>query len=265
MGIQSKLFIIPVIASILILGVLVSSLSIDDAFAKGDGQPKVTICHVDQDTGEKKTITISNKAVDKHKEKHGDEEGPCVDELDGQYRTQTQGGWGTECKGTNPGCYRDANFDDAFGAELLVGDAAKFTGEFTDSEAVKDFLPTGGPDAAFDQDYIDPVFTSAGRFAGQVTALSLNVGFDMCSLAGDCDTFAPDEDDRAPTTLADLTVVDVTSACFEMTVGEILDEANLALSDQASDPELSDLNDCVSDINENFVDGDTDNGFLAEP
>ena len=187
------------------------------------------------------------------------------EELDGQYRTQTQGGWGTECKGGNPGCYRDDNFDDAFGAELVVGDAGKFTAEFTDSEAVEDLLPTGGPAAAFDQDYVDPVSTSAGVFAGQVTALSLNVGFDMCSLAGDCETFAPDEDDRAPTTLADLIVVDNTSACFEMTVGEILDEANLAISDQASDPSLSDLNDCVSDINENFVDGDTDNGFLAEP
>ncbi len=187
------------------------------------------------------------------------------EDLEGQYRTQTQGGWGTECKGNNPGCYRDDNFDDAFGAELVVGDVGKFTAEFTDSEAVEDLLPTGGPKAAFDQNYVDPVSTSAGVFAGQVTALSLNVGFDMCSLAGDCDTFAPDEADRAPTTLADLIVVDNTSACFEMTVGEILDEANLAISDQASDPSLSDLNDCVSDINENFVDGDTDNGFLAEP
>jgi len=187
------------------------------------------------------------------------------EELDGQYRTQTQGGWGTECKGNNPGCYRDANFDNAFNPSLIVGDAGGFTLTLTNSDAVEDFLPAGGPKAAFDQDYVDPEETTAGVFAGQVTALSLSVGFDMCSLAGDCDTFAPDEADRAPTTLADLIVVDNTSACFEMTVGEILDEANQAISGQASDPSLSDLNECVSDINENFVDGDTDNGFLAEP
>jgi len=176
-------------------------------------------------------------------------------DLIGQFRTQTQGGWGTECKGNNPGCYRDDNFDDAFGAELVVGDVGGFTAEFTDSSAVADLLPTGGTAAAFDQNYVDPVSTSAGVFAGQVTALSLNVGFDLNDPAFGASS----------TNLEDLIVVDNTSACFEMTVGEILDEANLAISDQASDPSLSDLNDCVSDINENFVDGDTDNGFLAEP
>jgi len=80
-GIQTKFFIIPVIASILIFGAIGLGLS-SDAFAKGQGQPKVTICHVDQDTGEKKTITVSNKAVDKHKQKHGDEEGECAASTD---------------------------------------------------------------------------------------------------------------------------------------------------------------------------------------
>ena len=71
----------PVLASILILGAFTVGYSFDDAFAKGNGQPKVTICHVDQDTGEEKTITISNKAVDKHIANHiGDHLGECVDE-----------------------------------------------------------------------------------------------------------------------------------------------------------------------------------------
>jgi len=78
-GIQSKFFIIPVIASILIFGVIGFGLS-SDAFAKGQGQPKVTICHVDQETGEEKTISISNKAVSKHLANHiGDHSGECVD------------------------------------------------------------------------------------------------------------------------------------------------------------------------------------------
>jgi len=53
------------------------------ALAKGDnnGQPKVTICHVDQETGEEKTISISNKALSKHLANHiGDHSGECVDE-----------------------------------------------------------------------------------------------------------------------------------------------------------------------------------------
>jgi len=79
MGMRSK-FTVPVLASILILGAFTVGYSFDDALAKGNGQPKVTICHVDQETGEKETITVSNKAVDKHKEKHGDELGECVDE-----------------------------------------------------------------------------------------------------------------------------------------------------------------------------------------
>jgi len=80
LGIKSKFFIIPVIASILIFGVIGFGLS-SDAFAKGQGQPKVTICHVDQETGEEKTISISNKAVSKHLANHiGDHLGECVDE-----------------------------------------------------------------------------------------------------------------------------------------------------------------------------------------
>jgi len=73
-------FTVPVLASILILGAFTVGYSIDDAFAKGNGQPKVTICHVDQETGEEKTISISNKAVSKHLANHiGDHSGECVD------------------------------------------------------------------------------------------------------------------------------------------------------------------------------------------
>jgi len=73
-------YTVPVLASILILGAFTVGYSIDDAFAKGNGQPKVTICHVDQETGEEKTISISNKAVSKHLANHiGDHLDECVD------------------------------------------------------------------------------------------------------------------------------------------------------------------------------------------
>ena len=32
----------------------------------------------------------------------------------GQFTTFSQGGYGTNCNGNNPGCYRDAHFDAAF-------------------------------------------------------------------------------------------------------------------------------------------------------
>ena len=66
-------FVIPVIASILILGTILVSISFDDAFAK---QEKVTICHkpgtVDEET---KEIPVS--ALNGHLG-HGDAEGDCI-------------------------------------------------------------------------------------------------------------------------------------------------------------------------------------------
>ena len=72
MGMRSQ-FVIPVIASILILGTILVSISFDDAFAK---QEKVTICHkpgtVDEET---KEIPVS--ALNGHLG-HGDAEGDCI-------------------------------------------------------------------------------------------------------------------------------------------------------------------------------------------
>lgn len=112
-------------------------------------------------------------------------------------------------------------------------------------------------------------FTTAGVFAGQVTALTLSVGFDSNASATPddeldiCSTFAP-TDDAPSTTLAELVVVDSESACFEMTVQEVLDEANAVLAGGGA-LTVNEINGCVSSINENFVDGGIDNGFLGLP
>ena len=61
--------------------ILFGSLSLDSALAAP--QPKVTICHVDQETGEKKTIRVGAPSVGKHLANHvGDHEGECMDEPD---------------------------------------------------------------------------------------------------------------------------------------------------------------------------------------
>ncbi|MGV7226935.1 MAG: hypothetical protein ACQ9CV_08465, partial [Nitrosopumilus sp.] len=197
---------------------------------------------------------------------------------EGDYRTQTQGGWGAPAHGNNPGVYRDACFDAAFPSDLTIGELGN-SATLTTADAVEVFLPQGGKPGTLTGDVVDPSepvskkmnksFTTAGVLAGQVTALTLSVGFD--SYAAEtlddeldlCSTFVPNED--APsTTLAELVVVDDTSACDGLTVQQVLDEANAVLSG-AGTLSVDQIYECTSSINENFVDGGIDNGFLGLP
>ena len=54
-----------------------------NAFAgvgENNGKEEITICHVDQDTGEEKTIAVGEPAVEKHLANHvGDHVGDCVE------------------------------------------------------------------------------------------------------------------------------------------------------------------------------------------
>jgi hypothetical protein len=88
----------------------------------------------------------------------------------GQYRTQSQGGWGADAGGNNPGAYRDAYFDAAFPTGLVIGgDAAGVAGPsvlLTSSEAVRMFLPQGDAPGALSADATDPISTAAGVRAG---------------------------------------------------------------------------------------------------
>jgi hypothetical protein len=60
--------------------------------------------------------------------------------------------------------------------------------KFTSSAAIGDFLPQLGYPDILTEDYVDPpsksagkpISTSAGNFAGQLTALALSLGFDDC-------------------------------------------------------------------------------------
>jgi hypothetical protein len=92
-----------------------------------------------------------------------------------------------------------------------------------------------------------------GHFAGVVVALTLNVTFDLCI----------EDFSECPTNLVDLVVVDEQSACYGMTVGEILDEANKALGGCDTALDAKELYSCVKKINENFEGGDVDMGFLG--
>lgn len=174
----------------------------------------------------------------------------CVfdkDEDDCQYRTQTQGGWGTACSGGNPGCYRDAHFAAAFPNGLQIGCTNKI--RLTTSAAVDAFLPSSTTARPLNAGtLVNPGQSYKNVLAGQLVALTLSVTFD-----------AHDPDFSSSTSLlADATV---NTGMFQgWTVQMILDEANSFIGGCGSNFTAAQLNSVLTMINENYVDGTTNNG-----
>jgi hypothetical protein len=177
----------------------------------------------------------------------------------GDFRTQTQGGWGSVARGGNPGSYRDVNFAGAFPNGLIVGNVR--TATFTSSSAAEAALPTGGTPGALGTSYVDPdpndeispSATEAGVLLGQVVALTLSVNFDL----------ADPNFGASNVNLKDLKVI---SGPFAgKTVAQVLAEANKVLGGSASTYTAAQVNEAVSAINENFVDGTQVGDYLAQP
>ncbi len=171
-------------------------------------------------------------------------------------RTQTQGGWGQNCNGNNNGCLRDANFVAVFPAGLTVG--GNFTIHFSTSAAVNAFLPAGSTPGVLSANYNNPTSTTAGVFAGQVTALAVSLGFSSAGVPSFCNLGS----------LYYLSVFPYSPNPFVgMTVNELFALANQVLGGNLgalpNGTTVSDLNDVISSINENFVDGTTNNGDLV--
>ncbi|NJN77464.1 MAG: hypothetical protein HC803_03335 [Saprospiraceae bacterium] len=166
------------------------------------------------------------------------------------FRTQTQGGWGTNPSGNNPGTYSHANFANAFPNGLVVGCNKTLT--LTSAQAVSDFLPSGGGPKALTSNTTNPT-KKEGTLAGQVVALSLSVGFDNYD-----PNFA-----SSSYSLKDLIIQSGTFTGW--TVQQLLYEANQALGGCSSSYSLSALNDAVDAINNNYVDGTQNGGFLGCP
>lgn len=173
---------------------------------------------------------------------------------DENLRTQTPGGWGAPPSGDNPGAYLHANFGDAFPAGLVVG--CDYTITLTSAQAVTNFLPQGGTPSSLTQDYLNPINSvkSANNpknvLAGHVVALTLSVTFDGW-----------DEDfGESSTNLDDAVVTEGDFAGW--TVAQVLAEAEKVLGGCDSEYSASALTEVLSAINESFVDGTTDTGFL---
>jgi len=175
-----------------------------------------------------------------------------VEKPDNRFQTHTQGGWGAGAHGNNPGAYRDLNFASAFPSGAVIGlPGANYSATFTDAEAVKDFLPAGSTPMPFIGDHVDPILTEAGVLAGQVLALTLNVGFDL---------YDPDLA-LSVNNLKDYVIDDSSVPCDGMTVQEVLDEANTILGGLPSVFSASEINECATWINEEF-DGGGDDGLV---
>lgn len=170
--------------------------------------------------------------------------------ITGQLRTQTQGGWGTNPNGNNPGVYLNNNFDSAFPDGLTIG--CNNTMTLTSAQAVRDFLPSGSsPSLLPTGALINPGGAYNNVLAGQLVAATLSTTFDSYDENfGDSD-FA-----------LDLLIIQE-GDFMGWQVGDLLEEANNVIGGCPSDYSPSEINNVLSSINENYVDGSTDNGFLA--
>ncbi len=167
------------------------------------------------------------------------------------FRTQTQGGWGSKANGENPGAYRDANFVAAFPNGVTIGCGTKLL-KLTTAKAVEDFLPSGSTPTVLPAGTLtNPAGTYSNVLAGQVVALTLNIGFDNYDA-----TFG-----SSTTNLKNLFIT--TGTFSGKSVQFLLDEANKALGGCSTTYTLSDINDVVTSVNENYVNGTSTGDFLG--
>lgn len=170
------------------------------------------------------------------------------------HRTQTPGGWGAPAAGKNTGYLRDTYFDDVFPNGLTVGCDYGFTINLTSAAAVEAFLPNGGKPRALTQHYVDPTTDDLkNTLAGHIVALTLNNHFDH---------FLEDFGE-AEFLLCDLVLCSGEFA--GKSVQQVLNQANKALGGCESKLTVGEAVDLISGINENFIDGEIDNGFLCCP
>ena len=95
-------------------------------------------------------------------------------------RTFTQGGWGSKPHGHNPGTYLHAKFAGAFPTGLTVGCATGYRVRFSNAWAITNYLPAGGKPSVLNANHNNPsTWWLKNVLVSQLTALTLNVGFDL--------------------------------------------------------------------------------------
>jgi hypothetical protein len=169
------------------------------------------------------------------------------DDCDG-YRTQTPGGWGAQANGNNPGVYRDAHFDDAFPDGLVIG-CSENSLLLSSASAIEEYLPCGGQPAVLTASYDNPDCIG-NVLTGHLVAITLSLGFD----ANDPDFGEPDG------YLGDLII---NNGTFDgWTISDAVAMANDVLGSCNLDYSASQMVNVISMLNENFLDGDSNQGNL---
>ena len=173
----------------------------------------------------------------------------------GQLRTQTPGGWGTEPHGNNPGTYLYAHFASVFPGGLLVGDLGSgHYAKFTSAQGISNYLPAGGPSKSLTQAYLNPPTVDLkNTVVMHLVALTLSVKFDQ----------ADPSFGAAGIQLGDMLIKSGPFA--NKSVSFFLTEANKVLAGLSSSYTIQQVLDVASAINENYVDGTTDKGYLKCP
>ncbi|MFT4309717.1 MAG: hypothetical protein ACMXYL_04470 [Candidatus Woesearchaeota archaeon] len=207
----------------------------------------IVYMHSTNDTSSSNSVSLNQLCL------YYDDDVLCPFEI-GDFCTQSQGGWGSPSN-SGPGSMRDNNWDYVIGGSLIVGIGYNMT--FTGPEYVKDYLPEGGTPSSLTQSYTNPDSSQTNVFAGQVTALKLNVLYSDAGIG----LITPGLD-------VSIGELYVKYGKFEgITVYQLLDIAEKVLGGDNSvlspySASVSDLNDAVSKVNENFVDCNVDKGYL---
>lgn len=171
-----------------------------------------------------------------------------------QLRTQTPGGWGAPPSGNNPASYMYSRFASAFPLGLTVGLTPNYNIRLTSPQAVTNFLPSGGQAKKLTSNYLNPSGqTLKNTLAGHLVALTLSVRFDQTDASFGA----------AEIMLGDMVIGSGTFAGW--TVSNFLTEANNILGGGTSSYTIQQALMTATAINENYVDGKIDKGYLVCP
>lgn len=172
----------------------------------------------------------------------------CDFTINCQLRTQTQGGWGSPPNGNNPGMYLHTNFASCFPNGVMIG--CNNTLKLTTAQAVTDYLPGGGKSAMLPNGMMMNPTNYKNTLAAQLVAATISVGFDACD-----PNFG-----QSALLLGDAIIN--TGTFSGWSVQQLIDEANSYIGGCGSSYSKSDLNSALDMVNNNFVDGNTNNGNI---
>ena len=160
--------------------------------------------------------------------------------------TYTQGGWGANPNGNNPGALLAARFATVYPLGVQVGGARAL--KFTTAAAIAAFLPQGGTAGVLSESATNPTSSTAGVLAGQVLALQLNVDFSTVGIT----KFGLGNKVVGSGKLAGYTVTQVLALANAVMGGGAL----------PTGVTITDINAVADSINQNYDNGTVDYGYL---